>query len=147
MDEVEYEEEGLAESLLDENAIASLPRACVRACVQQAQSALHLSIALYCTAVCTGPGTSLRVATRGSGTSQGVRPLSQSGRPLSGFLRPGTTSGRPGTVEQALRTPRTAQTARPVTSASGRHVRLGTVSGEGGQNEEFCVNLFAVRQV
>ena len=34
MDEVEYEEEGLAESLLDENAIASLPRACVRACVR-----------------------------------------------------------------------------------------------------------------
>jgi tetratricopeptide repeat protein 8 len=100
VDEVEYEEEGLAETLLDENAIASLPR----------------------------PGTSLRVPTRGGGTSQGIRPLSQSGRPLSGFVRPGTLGGRPGTMEQALRTPRTATTARPVTSASGRHVRLGTVS-------------------
>lgn len=31
-------------------------------------------------------------------------------------------------MEQAIRTPRTAHTARPVTSASGRFVRLGTVS-------------------
>ena len=54
--------------------------------------------------------------------------MSQSGRPLSGFARPGTQGGRPGTMEQAIRTPRTAHTARPVTSASGRYVRLGTVS-------------------
>ena len=40
------------------------------------------------------------------------RPMSQSGRPVSGFVRPGTQSGRPGTMEQAIRTPRTAQTAR-----------------------------------
>ena len=38
--------------------------------------------------------------------------MSQSGRPVSGFVRPGTQSGRPGTMEQAIRTPRTAQTAR-----------------------------------
>ena len=56
------------------------------------------------------------------------RPTSQSGRPLSGFARPGTQSARPGTMEQALRTPRTAHTARPVTATSGRYVRLGTVS-------------------
>ena len=55
------------------------------------------------------------------------RPTSQGGRPLSGFVRPGTQSGRPGTMEQAIRTPRTAHTARPVTSSSGRFVRLGTV--------------------
>lgn len=54
--------------------------------------------------------------------------MSQSGRPVTGFARPGTQSGRPGTMEQAIRTPRTAHTARPVTSASGRYVRLGTVS-------------------
>ena len=42
-------------------------------------------------------------------------------------MRPGTQSGRPGTMEQAIRTPRTAHTARPVTSSSGRFVRLGTV--------------------
>lgn len=40
------------------------------------------------------------------------RPMSQAGRPVSGFVRPGTQSGRPGTMEQAIRTPRTAQTAR-----------------------------------
>ena len=99
VDEVEYEEEGLAETLLDDNAIAMLPK----------------------------PGTSLRCSSRGSGSSQGVRPLSQSGRPLSGYIRPGSNIGRPGTVEQVLRTPRTALTARPITSASGRYIRLGTV--------------------
>jgi len=55
------------------------------------------------------------------------RPMSNSGRPVTGFARPGTQGGRPGTMEQAIRTPRTAHTARPVTSASGRYVRLGTV--------------------
>ena len=40
------------------------------------------------------------------------RPMSQSGRPLSGFVRPGTQSARPGTMEQALRSSRTAGTAR-----------------------------------
>lgn len=40
------------------------------------------------------------------------RPQSQAGRPISGFARPGTQSGQPSTMEQALQTPRTAQTAR-----------------------------------
>ena len=48
---------------------------------------------------------------------------------MSGVVRPGSQSGgRPGTMDAALKTPRTARTARPVTSASGRHVRLGTAS-------------------
>lgn len=55
------------------------------------------------------------------------RPMSQSGRPVSGFVRPGMQSGPAGSMEQAIKTPRTAHTARPVTSASGRFVRLGTV--------------------
>ena len=64
------------------------------------------------------PGTSLKkpgTAGQGTSTSQGIRPMSQSGRPVSGFVRPGTQSGRPGTMEQAIKTPRTAHTARPVT--------------------------------
>lgn len=55
------------------------------------------------------------------------RPMTQSGRPITGFVRPSTQSGRPGTMEQAIKTPRTASTARPVTSSSGRFIRLGTV--------------------
>lgn len=54
--------------------------------------------------------------------------MTQSGRPITGFVRPNTQSGRPGTMEQAIKTPRTASTARPVTSSSGRFIRLGTVS-------------------
>lgn len=101
VDEVEVDEEGIAEMMMDDNVIASVSR----------------------------PGTSLKTPGTGQGApSAGVRPMSQSGRPLSGFVRPGTQSGRPGTMEQAIRTPRTAHTARPVTSASGRFVRLGTAS-------------------
>ncbi|CAB1335194.1 unnamed protein product [Coregonus sp. 'balchen'] len=75
VDEVEVDQEGIAEMLLDESSIAQVAR-----------------------------------------------------RPITGFVRPSTQSGRPGTMEQAIRTPRTAHTARPVTSASGRFVRLGTAS-------------------
>lgn len=57
-----------------------------------------------------------------------VRPRTRTGRPLSGVVRPATQSGRPGTMEQALRTSRTARTARPITSQSARSVRLGTAS-------------------
>ncbi|ROI37401.1 Tetratricopeptide repeat protein 8 [Anabarilius grahami] len=102
IDEVEVDQEGIAEMMLDESSIAQVAR----------------------------PGTSLRLL----GTSQGgaptpaVRPMTQSGRPITGFVRPSTLSGRPETMEQAIRTPRTASTARPVTSASGRFVRLGTAS-------------------
>lgn len=101
VDEVDWDEEGIAEMLMDDNITAQVAR----------------------------PGTSLRQPGQGQGAvSQGVRPMSQSGRPVTGFARPGTQSGRPGTMEQAIRTPRTAHTARPVTSASGRYVRLGTAS-------------------
>ncbi|XP_074646623.1 tetratricopeptide repeat protein 8-like [Tubulanus polymorphus] len=101
VDEVDVDEEGMAELVMDDNAIAQVTR----------------------------PGTSLRQPGTGQGApSQGIRPTTQSGRPVTGFARPGTQGGRPGTMEQAIRTPRTASTARPVTSASGRYVRLGTAS-------------------
>uniref|UniRef100_A0A4W3GTW3 Tetratricopeptide repeat domain 8 n=3 Tax=Callorhinchus milii TaxID=7868 RepID=A0A4W3GTW3_CALMI len=102
VDEVDIDQEGIAEVILDDNAIAQIAR----------------------------PGTSLKHPTtsQAGGPSPAVRPMSQAGRPISGFVRPGTSSGRPGTMEQAIKTPRTASTARPVTSASGRYVRLGTAS-------------------
>ncbi|XP_067009635.1 tetratricopeptide repeat protein 8 [Anabrus simplex] len=101
VDDIEAEEEGLAEAIMDDDMIAQVPR----------------------------PGTSLRTpASAVGGPSQGMRPRTQTGRPLSGVVRPGTQSGRPGTMEQALKTPRTARTARPITSQSARTVRLGTAS-------------------
>ncbi|EDQ89506.1 uncharacterized protein MONBRDRAFT_32314 [Monosiga brevicollis MX1] len=99
IDETELEEEGLAEVMLDDNATAQLPR----------------------------PGTSFSRPMTNQGANKGIRPTSKTGRPVSGFVRPGTQSGRPSTMENAMRTPRTA-TARPVTTASGRYVRLGTAS-------------------
>uniref|UniRef100_A0A8C9W087 Tetratricopeptide repeat domain 8 n=1 Tax=Scleropages formosus TaxID=113540 RepID=A0A8C9W087_SCLFO len=100
IDEVDVDQEGIAEIMLDESAIAQVAR----------------------------PGTSLRIpgTSQGGGPSPAVRPVTQSGRPITGFVRPSTQSGRPGTMEQAIRTPRTAHTARPVSSSSGRFVRLGT---------------------
>uniref|UniRef100_A0A3Q3E1R2 Tetratricopeptide repeat domain 8 n=1 Tax=Labrus bergylta TaxID=56723 RepID=A0A3Q3E1R2_9LABR len=100
IDEIEVDQEGIAEMMLDESSIAQVAR----------------------------PGTSLRLpgTSQGGGPTQAVRPMTQTGRPITGFVRPSTQSGRPGTMEQAMKTPRTASTARPVTSASGRYIRLGT---------------------
>ncbi|KAK1339421.1 hypothetical protein QTO34_020104 [Cnephaeus nilssonii] len=102
VDEIDVDQEGIAEMILDENAIAQVPR----------------------------PGTSLKLpgTNQTGGPSPAIRPITQAGRPITGFLRPSTQSGRPGTMEQAIRTPRTAYTARPITSSSGRFVRLGTAS-------------------
>ncbi|KAL8169062.1 UNVERIFIED_CONTAM: Tetratricopeptide repeat protein 8 [Gekko kuhli] len=102
VDEIDVDQEGIAEMMLDENAIAQVAR----------------------------PGTSLKLpgTSQGGGPSQAVRPVTQTGRPITGFVRPSTQSGRPGTMEQAIKTPRTAHAARPMTSASGRYVRLGTAS-------------------
>ncbi|XP_047002397.1 tetratricopeptide repeat protein 8 [Schistocerca americana] len=101
VDDIEAEEEGMADAILDDDIIAQVPR----------------------------PGTSLRTSSQVQrGVSQGQRPLTQTGRPLSGVVRPGTQTSRPETIEQALKTPRTARTARPVTSRSARSVRLGTAS-------------------
>ncbi|XP_037550955.1 tetratricopeptide repeat protein 8 isoform X3 [Nematolebias whitei] len=102
IDEVDVDQEGIAEMMLDENSIAQVAR----------------------------PGTSLRLpgTSQGGGPSPAVRPMTQSGRPVTGFVRPSTQSGRPGTMEQAIKTPRTASTARPVTGSSGRFIRSGTAS-------------------
>ncbi|KAM6360402.1 tetratricopeptide repeat protein 8 isoform 2-T2 [Alca torda] len=102
VDELDMDQEGIAEIMLDENAIAQVAR----------------------------PGTSLKLpgTSQGGGPSPAVRPVTQSGRPITGFVRPSTQSGRPSTMEQAIKTPRTALTARPITSASGRYGRLGTAS-------------------
>ncbi|XP_043921363.1 tetratricopeptide repeat protein 8-like [Protopterus annectens] len=101
VDEVDIDQESLAD-ILDDNAVAQLAR----------------------------PGTSLKLpgSSQSGGPSPAFRPVTQGGRPVTGFVRLSSQSGRPGTMEQAIMTPRTANTARPVTSASGRYVRLGTVS-------------------
>uniref|UniRef100_A0A4W4EVJ8 Tetratricopeptide repeat domain 8 n=1 Tax=Electrophorus electricus TaxID=8005 RepID=A0A4W4EVJ8_ELEEL len=100
IDEVDVDQEGIAEMMLDDSSIAQVAR----------------------------PGTSLRLpgTAQGGGPSPAVRPMTQSGRPITGFVRPSTQSGRPSTMEQAIKTPRTANTTRPVTNSSGRFVRLGT---------------------
>jgi tetratricopeptide repeat protein 8 len=101
VDDTDFEEEGVADMLLDENATAALPR----------------------------PGTSLsRPMTQSvvGVPGQGMRPMSASGRPLSGYARPGTGSSRSGSLEGAMQGARPG-TSRPVT-ALGRLVRLGTAS-------------------
>ncbi|OMJ89326.1 hypothetical protein SteCoe_8529 [Stentor coeruleus] len=114
IDDLEIDEEGMADMLLDENAVASVPR----------------------------PGTSIqRPTTSSSGPSLALRPVTRGGRPITGFMRPG--SARPtsssGSIEAAIRS-QTGRigTSRPVTS-SGRYLRLGTASLL-GQGDQFIVS-------
>lgn len=101
VDDLENLEEGLADATLDEETMAQVPR----------------------------PGTSLRSTTATqSGPTLGMRPPSQDGRILTGVVRPFSRAGRTGSIEQALKTHRTAQTARPLTTASGTRARIGTAS-------------------
>ena len=108
IDDTEMEEDGVAEVLLDDHAMATAPR----------------------------PGTSLTKPLTGA-TGPDGRPVpgSSAGRPLSsarpltgGFARPGSraTASRAGGVEGAFQGARPG-TSRPV-SSSGRFVRLGTAS-------------------
>ena len=105
IDDIELDEEGVAEMLMDENALASMPR----------------------------PGTSLstpQTANKiGGSYDQGMRPVSQSGRPVTGFARPSSSMPMSGSsnVRDALQSSRRAGTARPMTTL-GREVRLGTAS-------------------
>lgn len=63
--------------------------------------------------------------------------MTMSGRPITGMLRLNTQSNQAGkTMEKALKTARTAATARPVTTATGRFIRLGTVSS---RKASFCL--------
>jgi len=102
VDDLENLEEGMADATLDEETMAQVPR----------------------------PGTSLRNTTTAthSGPTLGMRPPSQDGRILTGVVRPYSRAGRTGSIEQALKTPRTASSARPLTTASGMRARIGTAS-------------------
>jgi tetratricopeptide repeat protein 8 len=66
IDDLEIDEEGVADILMDDNAINKAPR----------------------------PGTSfsrpMTSSGQAGGISQMVRPMSSSGRPISGYMRPGT---------------------------------------------------------
>ena len=106
IDDIELDEESMAEALLDDNAVASMPR----------------------------PGTSLHTpkASSSSGGSfdPGIRPTTNAGRPVTGFLRP--ASSRPmsgsGDIREALQSrSRLGTASRPMTTF-GREVRLGTAS-------------------
>ena len=117
IDETDLEEEGVAELLLDDNAIASMPR----------------------------PGTSLSNP-KARTSDQSIRPLSSSGRPSTGFARPGTSS-RPMSgvsVDQAFKGSRPG-TSRPMTTL-GREVRLGTASMDAGPGSFIDVSKLDMRK-
>lgn len=103
----------MADILLDENSVSSLPR----------------------------PGTSIQRPSTGSGPSLALRPVTRGGRPITGFVRPGSArpSSSSGSIEAAIRSQTGRQgTSRPVTS-SGRYLRLGTASLL-GQGDQFIVS-------
>eukprot|EP00398_MALV-I-01_sp_L67-1_P000936 gene936-802_t len=111
IDDLEIDEEGVADAIMDENSMAACPR----------------------------PGTSLKrpltsaADTSGNGPNQGVRPPT-----ASGFLRAGQERGQTAAnrddLSTAMKNQRPGTSQRPLTSL-GRLVRLGTASmqadGEG----------------
>jgi tetratricopeptide repeat protein 8 len=107
IDDTEMEEEGVADLLLDSNAMQTAAR----------------------------PGTSLKKPTTkagptAGGINQNVRPVSGMNRPLSGFARPATQSrGQTGNARDVATAFKRVQTgsSRPM-SMAGRFVRLGTAS-------------------
>uniref|UniRef100_A0A5S6R415 Tetratricopeptide repeat protein 8 n=1 Tax=Trichuris muris TaxID=70415 RepID=A0A5S6R415_TRIMR len=102
LDDIDLEETGIAEELLNEEVLSGMPR----------------------------PETSLRRTTSSSSgtTSQSIRPRTRAGRPVTGVLRPESQMSKSDTLQAALRTGRSVQTARPLTSVTGRFIRLGTAS-------------------
>ncbi|KAL1117913.1 hypothetical protein AAG570_004226 [Ranatra chinensis] len=99
VDDIEADEDGIADEFLDTEMIAQAAR----------------------------PGTSLRTAAPTA--APGLRPRANTGRAVSGMVRPRTQTGcGAGSLEAALRTPRSALSARPITSFTARSVRLGTAS-------------------
>ncbi|KAL0267478.1 UNVERIFIED_CONTAM: hypothetical protein PYX00_009733 [Menopon gallinae] len=110
VDDVEAEEEGIADTFLNNDIIAESAK----------------------------PGTSL--LNPGKGTSahgREMRPKSETGHPLTGVVRQNTQSARPKTMEQALKTPRTGRIIRPITSQNSRNIRLGTASMLSEVNGQF----------
>jgi tetratricopeptide repeat protein 8 len=104
IDDLEIDDEGVADILMDDNAMATAPR----------------------------PGTSFSRPTTSAngGISQNVRPMSNSGRPISGYMRPGSnrvaTGSSRGQLTTAMKGNRPG-TVRPITSG-GRQLRIGTAS-------------------
>ncbi|CAK0808900.1 unnamed protein product [Prorocentrum cordatum] len=115
LDDVEIDEEGIADILMDDNAVAQAPRP---------GTSLHQPLA-------RGPEAGV--------PSQVVRPVSAARRPVTGFARPGTnrpTSSAAGRdVATAMQGNRPG-TSRPLTSM-GRLVRLGTASMQHDDGGEF----------
>jgi tetratricopeptide repeat protein 8 len=101
LDDLELDDEGFGEILLDDNKISNAPR----------------------------PGTSVQRLGTQKNISQLVRPMSSSGRPLSGVVRPGSQQ-RIGTSNQnRLQTAMNNRvgTSRATTSG-GRYLRIATAS-------------------
>ena len=104
IDDIELDEESVAEMLMDENATAAVAR----------------------------PGTSLsnpQYANKNSGSYDPViRPVTNGGRPVTGFTRPASSRPMSGSVNigDALQS-RGGISARPMTNL-GREIRLGTAS-------------------
>ncbi len=142
LDDIDLDGESVAEMILDENAVSSIPRLLLQEIVLNYFSYVLLF----------RPGTSLNVVQTSKTASfdQISRPVSQSGRPLTGFSRPSSSqsSDGSGNIKEMLQSSRRAGTARPLTTL-GREVRLSTASLAGSSDgkivdiEKLNVKLYA----
>ena len=102
IDDLEFDEEGIGEILLEDHKVSNLAR----------------------------PGTSIRIQNTSKGVSPLIRPVTSSGRPLSGVVRPQSGTNRLNTASNSLLRQQTGYrtgTSR-TTTAGGRHLRIATAS-------------------
>ncbi len=99
VDDLDVDEEGLGEMLLDNHKLSTMPR----------------------------PGTSLNKLNSSSGVSPMVRPTSNAGRPLSGVVRPQSSNKKGTAINNQVRQTGRVATSRATTSG-GRYLRLATAS-------------------
>lgn len=99
IDDLEIDDEGLGDKLLDEHKISNQAR----------------------------PGTSVqRPGTRGN--NQAVRPMSSTGRPISGVIRPNSRAQNQGDASKNLSSINRGTTTNRAMTSGGRNVRMATAS-------------------
>ncbi len=129
VDETAWDDEGIAEALLDDHAMASAPR--VGTSLARGGGGGGGGATAAAADGVPRPGTSAAARGGGGGLAAAFRPVTAAGRPTTGFARPGTSAGGGGGggggVSASLRAGTQGAGARPMTSL-GRAVRLGTAS-------------------
>lgn len=112
LDDLEVDEQGLGEILLEDHKLSNMPR----------------------------PGTSLNRVGTSKGTSPLIRPSSSTGRPLSGVVRPQSSNRKGTAMNNPIRQPTGRVATSRITTSGGRQIRLATASLQ-SLNSSLSLNI------